>query len=402
MHGQRPLLLSLTRDLLQAAERDPRLGPWPTRTADPTLALLLGLARPGPAPEATARLARTAAGVDWARLVRLARACGLAGLVTRSLEQLGWGAAPAAAREQLVVLRLLTEAANRAALAHCRRLCEAGRGQGLVLVPLKGAALLLLGVYPGLGLRDQADLDLLTTRAQLPAAHGLLLDQGYAPVASPRQSARHEQNVAYVLRREGAPPLWLDLHWTPFQTLFSRPPLDRAAWDRLQAHPCGGGADLWLLAPEDQLLSLTTHLAHHRYRGSLKWAVDLLALVEHLGPTLDWETVRRRALQLGALRSTRHCLRLVQELLGVRLLPPAWLPGGAGASLLRLATPPEALVASVALPPLWWRTLVDLLSQDRLRAGARYLSLKAGEVRERRGARVPRWLVRHAEGDAPQ
>jgi hypothetical protein len=361
--------------------------------SDPTVQALVALARPDFGPRQRARVLARLERLDWALLQRLALLGDVAGLVAESLSRLGPGLAPLERWRGLLAARLALEQRNRRLMEQARLLCRAALDSGLTLVPIKGAALLLGRPYARLDQRPMVDIDLLTRRAEVARVERLLSDLGYAAEDRRRHAMRHEHHVRHTLDHP-AGRLHLELHWTPFYTLYSTPARDEQVFGRLVTHH-HRGQRIRLLDGEDSLLSLLSHIEHHRFRGPLKLAVDVAALVQHLGPGLDWPRLWRRARRLGASGATAYALSLVRRLLRPRGWPE--LPAGGRLrnwGLDRLGSP-RWLIAGHPRPPVWQRTLIDLLLQDRPMDGLRYLVHKAGEIYERdHGGWVPDALAR--------
>jgi len=246
--------------------------------------------------------------------------------------------------------------------------------------------------YPEIDLRTITDVDLVARRAEYPQLERLLQHLGFTPSTARSHELRHEHHVQYFRERQPR-RVMAELHWTPFYMLYSSPAADEAALSRAAPHTYDG-TDFTLLDPEDTLLSLVLHLAMHRYRGQLKWAVDIAAALDHFGPQLSWPTLWDRAERLGASRALAFGLWLCGHVLqepGVEVSPRRELRW----HLLRHLTPHDGLVHAHPQPESWRRTLTDLSLCDTLLDGLRHVAFKATEVHERkRPHRLPGWMTR--------
>ncbi len=196
---------------------------------------------------------------DWPALVQRAETLLLTPLLRAQLAQIGLlETLPEAVRLRLATGQQVW-AARALAYAHeARRLLLALSDAGIAALPLKGAALLLMEVYPLAGLRPALDLDLLIEPNQIAQAEAVAESCGYA-VATGRTQARPQQRLPNELNhtapRRGANGLLLELHTRAFYFVQGQ----RAfGWEemreRAQLHD-----RLWLPAVED----LALHLLHH-------------------------------------------------------------------------------------------------------------------------------------------
>jgi hypothetical protein len=131
-----------------------------------TEALAVELARPGTAtPDWTA--------LEWRLAMAAAAAHGVSPLLDRrpGWRHQAWQGFLAAQREHV-------ELRHRRIVELLRRLDELARNAGVVLVPLKGAALHALGLYAP-GERPMADIDLLAHPSDAPRTAALLRELGY-------------------------------------------------------------------------------------------------------------------------------------------------------------------------------------------------------------------------------
>jgi hypothetical protein len=206
------------------------------------------------------RLAALAPAVtDWAALVQRAETLSLAPLLRFHLAQLRLlDTLPATARTRLDKGHHVWAARHLAYVNETERLLKAFANAGIAALPLKGAALLLLKVYPPAGLRPALDLDLLIKPTRLTEAEGIAADCGYEIMpgrtqARPLQRLPNELN--HAAPRRGPSGLILELHTRAFHFVQSNRDFGWAEMAE-RAAPQNG----WLMpAAED----LALHLIHH-------------------------------------------------------------------------------------------------------------------------------------------
>jgi hypothetical protein len=342
---------------------------------DPTLALLLLACQLEPSAVDQALVASERTKVDWPRLFRLAYSGGLAGFLARHLALLE---PPEPTRRKILAVALRCEARNRLLLQQALALCERALAQGLRLVPLKGAALLLGRPYPDLALREICDVDLLAHPGDWPALQALFLAEGYRFTSANKRELSYAHHATFE-REVSGQAILVELHWTPTFGFYGDRKSDLRFLERTELVRVGPST-IPLLQAEDMFLSLALHLAFHRFRGQLKWLVDLVEYARFAKPS--WPVIYSRAEELGASRALFHGLELSREAFG---LEAGHLVAGdrRGVALARLC--PMQQIASSATQPAWsTRLVVDLLLHDSWAAGAYRLLVKGAEL----GARV--------------
>jgi hypothetical protein len=261
------------------------------------------------------------------------------------------------------------------------RLAEAG----IDCLVLKGPALAYT-IYPHPTLRLFSDLDLMAREHDWAAAHGLLIDLGFAPEAGfarPRAKLIPQATTYEVKYWHEEMQLRVEMHFDDLLNagLASRD-LD-GYWRR--AVPLRIGAvPSKTLAIEDQLLHLCAHAHYHGYTR-LNWLTDLAFIVRDHAAELDWErfvaTVRLEEAQVCAYYS----LRILNELLGIgapRCVMDAIRPDGVRRWLHEYYLPERHVLSLDPMPrpdfsfyflPLLKRLLPDLLVMGRRREKLGYL-----------------------------
>jgi hypothetical protein len=287
-----------------------------TRSMRPEHRLVLAAAMP-PAPARDECLALLAArpALDWSRVERAAIDWGLAPLVGRGLGAWAGNAPgasvdppedppppapraslpPAALLERCRSIERLTAVRNALLLHHAQGVGRLAGALGHPLVALKGADLMQT-VYPGLGCRVTADLDLLARADDIPALEAALLAAGWRADMSGREwYDRHLHHGHPWTSPDGA--VTMELHWGLVR------PDDPFTFDaallverRRPIHAARGGSALTRLDAVDAALFLAAHAVRHLDApdGAYRSLIDLAWLLA-AEPGLDAEALAVRA-----------------------------------------------------------------------------------------------------------
>ena len=251
---------------------------------------------------------------------------------------------------------------TRTLLAELAAVRAAAAAEGIVLLPLKGAALAPT-VYPSPDLRPMSDLDVLARASDLARTGAVLTSLGYreepdGPTLLPprmRDLLRGEHKFTAI---RGGFALLIEVRAEPLDPGF--PPLselDRAFSARLHRH----AAHLWqratigsdpttaYAAPENLLLHVTSHMTTRHADFRLIWLCDVREILTH-APEFDWDAFARDARTLDLVVPVRAAL-------------------DAAARWLDVPVPTSALAS---LAPRRWH-VVDRLEQRSLGARAQAL-----------------------------
>lgn len=212
---------------------------------------------------------------------------------------------------------------------------------GVPVVVLKGIHL-DARYYDGPGRRKDGDHDLLVRTCDLPQAHQIIREAGFAPHEPVPDDASTWPDVYPLLHhappfvRPGTPPAIVELHWhvapsSPTWPVDDAAGVTRAMWKR--------GTDATLLGrpvrrlqPEDEAVLLALHLVQHlsdhdaRLQVRLSMVEDLVRLVRSV-PELDRQAIAQRARSLGGVNVLGAPEYLAREVLQAELWPgvaPAW------------------------------------------------------------------------------
>ncbi|MCE7982690.1 MAG: hypothetical protein DYG89_16015 [Caldilinea sp. CFX5] len=280
------------------------------------------------------------AAVDWAAIVAMAEAQGLAPLLYHRLRT--WQAAPLlppALWQALKQAHLQNFLRNHQLYQQLATLLTAFQRAQIEVIVLKGAYLAAT-VYENMALRTMGDLDLLVAPTALPATIALLTQFGYTPL-TPIAPLEDYFTYAHHLPRfmkAGAPSV--EVHWTITRPNHTYTIAVAPLRQRAQICQFGGVTGL-ALCPEDLLLHICLHATYqHLLQQGVRFLCDLDAIVRHFGATLDWQQVCQRAQDWGWARGVYLALHLAQKSLGTPI--PATVlqtlqPAGAPAKVAELS-----------------------------------------------------------------
>ena len=160
--------------------------------------------------------------------------------------------------------------------------------------------------------------DLLVKPAEFQQLHQALLNYGFV-LSDPGKDAATQFEVAY---QDKDKRLYIEVHKTPFTP--DSPYLDRLNDCFLGAHDravtqqiCG--TEFLTLGPEDHLLYLLLHaLKHFLYSGfGIRQICDIGLYAEAYRTEIDWDSLRARLENIGAMDFARAVFRIAEE----QLLP---------------------------------------------------------------------------------
>lgn len=179
---------------------------------------------------------------------------------------------------------------------------------GIAPVALKGPAL-ADRVYPDPPLRAATDLDLLVSDQELARAADALVAAGFRRDPPLRDAYFRAEHHHLHLRRE--PDADVELHFRATSAFGAVIPTAELL-ARAVPHRTPRGTPLHVLAPEDELVTLSVHAAAHLFERA-GWLLDLALLVER-SPGLDWAEIGRRADAWRCRRAVSYTLRTLRSL----------------------------------------------------------------------------------------
>lgn len=217
---------------------------------------------------------------------------------------------------------------NRLLLQELADVSRAATGQGIDLMPLKGA-ILATGYYRTPALRPFSDVDLLVRPADVRRLGRLLRTLDYREVESPASylDARwldpESRQYSWVASREGF-EIQIEYRVQSLELTVARlADLDRTltaahrrqtgeVWERAKQD---GATGLWRISPEDLLLDVAVHLAAKHLDFRVIWLHDI-ALVSAATPDLDWAYLWTAASRLRVAASLGAALEAAARWVG--------------------------------------------------------------------------------------
>ena len=346
------------------------------------LSLLAAATRLRLDPDDRARVAAIVdAGVDWARVLHLARENRVDALLQHGLAQAIPDAVPPEVARRLADYRAANLTRNQRRAELLAGFAADLTAAGIPFLAFKGPVL-ASQIYGDLGLRFFWDLDVLVAPRDLARASALIEGRGLRqPVELSARESRFLSRYHWALAFEHpGGELEVDLHWRLFPPNFAMSLRERDMWSR--AVPCTIGAQsLPTLAPEDALLYLAVHGAKEEWRR-LQMLCDVAELLRARPEIFDGDVLARATAQ-GAGRMLLLAAALAHAALGAPL-----------SDRVR-----AAIAADPAIPQLErhvWRALDDSSLRSSVFSLTRFRRLAHARRRDQaryvlRTATRPRW-----------
>jgi Uncharacterised nucleotidyltransferase len=302
---------------------------------DREMHLLLDCARASLEPERADRINKVVTdGVDWHRLLKLARRNGLAPLLFFHLNKICAANVPTGTFEVLRDYYQKNCAFNLLLTGELVRLLKALNDNGVDAIPYKGPAI-AAKLYGHVALRQFCDLDILVRGGDIWTVSRLMEAQGFAPqsiIPEKKRAAFVRQDYVRSFHRDNGRTL-VEVHWGIAPRYFAVPFDAKALWPRLEPMSLQG-ATVYMPCAEDLLLMLCVHGTRHGW-DKLEGICAIAALIGRT-PRLDWEDVWRRSREMHCRRILGLALLLAHGLFQVPL-PPEAVAMSRSRSLLTLA-----------------------------------------------------------------
>jgi hypothetical protein len=260
------------------------------------------------------RLAGLLRSADWARLLVLAEAHGVAGHLTACLRSLDEDLVPPEIRQTLVDHRRAQIFFTLRLTAELFRILDRFAPEGIGALVVKGPVL-AVQAYGDSAVRSYGDLDLLVRQRDIRRATELLSAAGFSP-AVPLSAIDAGRIPGQYLFSKPDSKLIVELHNDLTLRYFPRRlPIEeffaRQIRVRLDAREAPA------LSVEDELVLICIHGAKHFWER-LMWIADVAALVSRQ-TGIDWQRVADSAKAVEAERMLHTGLRLASDLLKARL-----------------------------------------------------------------------------------
>jgi hypothetical protein len=240
---------------------------------------------------------------DWDLLVRRAQAEGVAALLYWKLSQSGKiDLLPETLQKSLRAMYFSTRMNNGEIIKELETLTRLFDGAEIPVVALKGVCFALT-IYPDIGLRPMADLDLLVPASKLSEAVRITKSLGYVDaVPEASRGLGGLLNHEVCLKKIEAPFTTLELHnsLVADKSFIYAVPVD---WFWSQTEPMEGISsekmisNLRMLTPTAQVLYASAHamLQHGGRNTSLRWFYDLDRLIRFYADRVDWDLLLSQA-----------------------------------------------------------------------------------------------------------
>lgn len=256
--------------------------------------------------------------VDWGAVLARAETYGVASLLYHQLRSAGrLEALPADSVQALQCVYYRVVAQNTLYLQALEAILKSLATWGITPILLKGAGLVAT-VYDSPALRPMGDLDLLVLPAELRLALRCLASIGYQPTHSEQFPGAYEVVTHHVgLRREDPFDSLVELHhhWLSLPGSLSRYVSMEEVRQRAIAVQVGQ-AQAWVLAPADQVLHLSAHIAiHSQATHRLIWYYDLDQVIRRYEQSLDWVLILERAVDYHMVLPLQRVLPAVASML---------------------------------------------------------------------------------------
>jgi hypothetical protein len=276
-------------------------------------------------------LHKTPADSLWIQMLYDAEHHGLAPLLHKHINYIGWGAVPKRFKRLLQSLFLRSRYASSVRNQAIQEILTAYDAADIQVLLVKGIALANFA-YSDPGLRPMRDIDLLVSQENILQAQHILHDLGW-------RSADHDISNDYyhlpplIKILDGLPvPIELHRNLLPLHASYPRWPLEKS-WNAAHAGKINDRA-FRTLSLEDTLRSVYLHgfqapLTYEPFR--LIHVADMVTLTEKYLDAMNWEHIRVEEPILPAVISRFHFLTPLQERVIVRLnLDVRWKPRGIG------------------------------------------------------------------------
>lgn len=169
------------------------------------------------------------------------------------------------------------------------RIYDAFEQAGIILLPIKGVAL-LEDLYPDRPLRPMTDLDFLIREENLLKAEEIFRDLEYRKELYGLKEEywrKNQYHVTFYHRQKQKKLPFVELHWSLDYKRKNRNLLPKS-WDRIR-QVSADGRIIKLLSPEDTLFCLALHNRRFGKTLCLKNVYDLVLLLNKYATDFDWE-----------------------------------------------------------------------------------------------------------------
>jgi len=201
------------------------------------------------------------------------------------------------------------------------RIFEALGKAGIIIVPIKGVAL-LKDIYTDKAIRQMTDIDLLIKAEDLKKAEGILCNLEYRKELYGLKEdywRKNQYHITFYKRGNSGLP-FVELHWDLDYKRKSRNMLPEL-WRRIRKIKSDGKI-IELLSPEDTFFSLALHNRRLGRTLCLKSAYDAALILKKYAADFDWDYVLKGS-QEGKMNATIFFLLSQMRLFSDSNIPKA-------------------------------------------------------------------------------
>lgn len=251
--------------------------------------------------------------LDWKFVCEAAYSHNIAPLLYYNLKGLSnSGLVPAAVMEDLKRAYHETIARNMFIYAELKIILDALHGAGLEVMALKGVALAGT-VYPDIGLRPMADIDLLVKEDDLAAADGVMKDMDYSPIYGLKSEQWYRDNHFHLPPyRHDRKPVIVEIHWRIIPKSYG---MDISKWWERAVYRNPMGYPIPVLSPADMLIHLSIHLFKHGYDNGfvLRGLCDVFETLRSQADEIDWNLLQDEIRRWGIEKQVHSILQLAKR-----------------------------------------------------------------------------------------
>jgi len=249
---------------------------------------------------------------DWMDLLKLASTLGVTPLLYRQMVlRTPDLSVPVSVTDKLRDAYFRCHAANARLFHELASVLDGFQQEAIPVILLKGA-FLADSVYQDAGLRPMGDMDIMVRKESAVRGIEVLEAAGYKPYQdfSPEVELKLAKHMP-PMQKNG---IVIELHWdvtSPESSIRVDIP---ALWTRAVPFEKENIRAL-ALCPEDVLLHLCIHAAHHYFFEQLRSLCDIREVAVFYGGELDWDKIVARAESWHADRGVYLALHLARDLL---------------------------------------------------------------------------------------
>lgn len=253
--------------------------------------------------------------MDWAWIIKAARAHGVMPLLYRHLKAACPGAVPPEIYLDLKKVYLLNARRNLILARELIGIVKDLREHGIEAVPFKGPVLSMMACGD-ITCRSFSDLDIMVSKDDVLLAKDVFLSRGYRPQVAftAKQEKTILKNVCEYNFVRGHPSIVVEVHWRFHTDYYYVPPIE-GIWSRLVSINLEG-VPIPSFSANDLVLVLSSHAAKHDW-STLKFISDFAGLIS--GSQIDWNWVAECAEKAGLLRIVHINLILAKDLLDAQI-----------------------------------------------------------------------------------